>query len=189
MTLTPSNMLPLGTIAPNFRLPDTLSGNLVSLHDQKPTSALVIMFICNHCPYVRHIQKKLVHFVKEYQTKSVQFVAISANDPHDYPADSPDQMKKVATELDFSFPYLFDETQQTAQAYQAACTPDFYIFDKNMACVYRGRFDESTPGNNIPVTGKDLRHALDAILAGQKISDEQHPSMGCNIKWKHTASL
>ncbi len=184
MTMTPSTMLPLGTIAPDFALPDTVSGKIYSLNKNKSDIATVIMFLCNHCPFVKHIQTKLAEIAKIYQQKNIQFIAISANDVIDYPADSPENMKKEALEHHYTFPYLYDETQAIAKAYQAACTPDFYIFDKTLACVYRGRFDDATPGNTNPVTGKDLTTALDAILAGKPISTTQHPSVGCNIKWK-----
>jgi len=184
MALTPSTMLPLGTIAPDFTLKDTRSDQLVSLSDLKSDRATVIMFICNHCPYVKHVQTKLVEVAKKYQKQGVSFIAINSNDAKNYPADSPEAMKKVAEEKGYTFPYLFDETQAVAKAYQAACTPDFYIFDKNLACVYRGRFDDATPGNSNPVTGQALSHALDAILTDQPVNPDQKPSVGCNIKWK-----
>lgn len=181
---TPSNMLPLGTKAPDFLLPDTIKNRTVSLQDIKSELATVIMFICNHCPYVKLIQNKIVDVAKHYQTKGISFVAINSNDILNYPADSPENMHEHAVELGFNFPYLFDETQHIARAYQAACTPDFYIFDKNLTCVYRGRFDDATPGNGKPVTGIDLTNALDAIVAGKPVSSQQKPSVGCNIKWK-----
>lgn len=185
MALTPSNMLPLGTIAPDFKLPDTRQNDeLVSLQSLKSAIATVIIFTCNHCPYVKHIQTKLSEVAKKYQQKGVSFVAINSNDVEKYPADSPEQMRIEAEKHHYTFPYLYDESQQTAKAYQAACTPDFYIFDKQLACVYRGRFDGSTPGNNIPITGEDLIAALESILANKPVNQNQLPSVGCNIKWK-----
>lgn len=184
MALTPSNMLPLGTIAPDFTLVDTVTNQLRSLQELKSDIATVVMFICNHCPYVVHIRDKLVEVANHYQQQGISFIAINANDIKNYPADAPDKMRMDATKYHYSFPYLFDETQEIAKAYQAACTPDFYIFDKNLACVYRGRFDNATPGNHEPVTGKDLSEALDNVLAGNKINPDQKPSVGCNIKWK-----
>lgn len=184
MSLTPSTMLPLNTVAPNFTLPDTISGKNISLQDSYSNIATVILFICNHCPYVKHIQKNLIDIANRYQKKDIQFIAISSNDIATYPEDSPENMKKEAEKLAYPFPYLYDETQAIAKAYHAACTPDIYVFDRNLKCVYRGRFDESTPGNQKPVTGKDLTNALDAILANKPVSPEQYPSIGCNIKWK-----
>lgn len=185
MADTPSTMLPLGTVAPQFNLPDTVSGKMVSLTELKSDRATVIMFICNHCPFVKHVQKQLVQLALDYQSKGVSVVAISSNDVTGYPQDGPDQMKAVARLLGYPFPYLYDETQEVARAYQAACTPDFYIFDGMLKCVYRGQLDDSRPSNQIPVTGKDIRQALDDILAGQPISVVQKPSLGCNIKWKN----
>ncbi len=184
MSLTPSNMLPLGTSAPHFNLQDTVSAKMLSLEALKSDKATVIMFICNHCPYVLHILHKLVDVAKIYQAKGVNFVAISANDVEHYPQDSPDKMKHHAKEFDFNFPYLYDETQAVAKAYQAACTPDFYLFDEALACVYRGRFDAATPGTDVAVTGEDLTHAIDSLLVHHSVNPDQHPSMGCNIKWK-----
>lgn len=184
MTLTLSNMLPLETIAPYFNLPDSVSDEMKSLPELKSDIATVIMFICNHCPYVKHIQKELVKVANEYQPKGISFVAISANDVAQYPDDSPENMKKAAQKLKYPFPYLYDETQDVAKAYKAACTPDIYIFDKDLKCVYRGQFDDSRPSNDIPVTGKDLRAALDNIISGKPVSPSQKPSMGCNIKWR-----
>ncbi|AKQ33804.1 thioredoxin family protein [Candidatus Coxiella mudrowiae] len=185
MALTSSKMIPLGTKAPSFNLPDAVSGEKKSLAQLKSNIATVIMFICNHCPFVQHIQKKLVEIAKKYQAKGIQFVAISSNDIKNYPEDSPEKMKAVAEEFDYPFPYLYDETQEIAQAYQAECTPDFYVFDRNLVCIYRGRFDGSSPGRDIPVTGEDLSKALDNILSGkQPIDANQKPSQGCNIKWK-----
>lgn len=184
MVLTASKMLELGTEAPDFTLTDAVSGKKLSLKQLKSPTGTVIMFICNHCPFVKHIQKKLVEVAKQYQAKGTQFIAISSNDASDYPEDGPEKMKSVAEQFDYPFPYLYDETQDVAQQYEAACTPDFYVFDKNLKCVYRGRFDDSTPGQNKPVTGKDLSAALDAILSGKTPNTDQQPSMGCNIKWK-----
>ena len=184
MADTPSKMVPLGMIAPDFVLPDTISGENKSLTDLKSEKATVIMFICNHCPFVKHVQKQLVKLAREYQAKGISFVAISSNNVEKYPDDSPQRMKEVAQELGYPFPYLYDESQEVARAYNAACTPDFYVFDKNLKLVYRGQMDASRPGNNIPVTGKDLREALDNILQGKSVSEDQRPSIGCNIKWK-----
>lgn len=184
MALTLSKMIPLGTKAPNFNLPDVVSGEQKSLDQLKSHIATVIMFICNHCPFVQHIQKKLVEIAKKYSSKGIQFVAISSNDVTNYPEDSPEKMKLLALTEKFDFPYLYDETQMVARAYQAECTPDFYVFDSNLICVYRGRFDASSPGRNVPITGKDLSEALDNILAGNPIDPNQKPSQGCNIKWK-----
>ena len=184
MALTPSNMLALGTQAPDFSLPDVVSGNKMSLSDIISDKATVIMFICNHCPYVIHVRSELVKVARQYQSMGVGFVAISSNDIARYPEDSPEKMKIFAEKAGFTFPYLYDESQSVAKAYDAACTPDFYVFDANQALIYRGRLDESSPGNNKPLTGKDLRFALDAILEGKPLEQEQFPSMGCNIKWK-----
>ena len=185
MVLTFSKMIPLGTKAPDFNLPDTVSGKKISLIQLRSSRAVIIMFICNHCPFVQHIHKKLVELAREYQVKDVQFIAISSNDIENYPEDSPKRMREIAIASNYPFPYLFDETQEVAKSYQAECTPDFYIFNKNLACVYRGRFDNSTPGRpNIPVTGADLRSALDNVLSEKEIDPDQKPSQGCNIKWK-----
>ena len=181
MSLTPSTMLPLGTLAPEFTLPDVVSGKSYTLQSGKPT---VVIFMCNHCPYVQHILPRLVEVAAEYQKKGVEFVAINSNNVTDYPEDSPEKMKHLAESKSISFPYLFDELQETAYQYQAACTPDFYLFDKNLRCVYRGRFDSSTPSNGEPLTGFDLITAMDNLLSNQPIDSDQHPSMGCNIKWK-----
>jgi thiol-disulfide isomerase/thioredoxin len=181
---TPSHMVPLGTKAPDFRLLDTVSGKYVTLQDLKSDKATVIMFICNHCPYVKHIQEKMTEIARLYQGKGINFAAISSNDVADYPTDGPDRMRAEAIKHQYSFPYLYDETQDVAKAYQAACTPDFYVFDKDSLCVYRGRFDSSTPGNQLPVTGHELQHALDNILANQPVGPDQKASIGCNIKWK-----
>lgn len=184
MTLTPSTMLPLGTIAPKFNLTDTITGKTMNLDDIKSDKATVIMFICNHCPYVKHVQTHLVQFANDYLKRGVSFVAINSNDVESYPDDAPDKMKQVAGKFGYPFPYLFDETQEIAKAYQAACTPDLYIFDTDLKLKYRGQLDDSRPGNNIPISGKDIRNALDTILDGKPVSSDQKPSTGCNIKWK-----
>jgi peroxiredoxin len=183
MALTPSTMLPLGTTAPGFKLPDT-DGKLVSLDDFKNAPALLVIFLCNHCPYVKHVRHELARLGKEYQQKGAAVVGISANDVTTHPEDSPARMAAEKAEVGYTFPYLYDETQKTALAYKAACTPDFYVFDKDQRLAYRGQLDGGRPGNPIPVTGKDLRAALDAVLAGKPPTDEQRPSLGCNIKWK-----
>jgi len=183
MALTPSTMLPLGTPAPDFNLPDT-NGKFVSLAGFKDRAALVVIFLCNHCPYVIHIRTGLAQLARDYTPKNVGIVGINANDVKNYPADSPAKMKEEVTKAGYTFPYLYDESQAVARAYRAACTPDIYLFDRGRRLVYRGQFDASRPGNGIPVTGKDLRAALDAVLAGRTTSEFQAPSMGCNIKWK-----
>jgi peroxiredoxin len=184
MAATPSTMLALGTKAPPFALPDTVSGKMMSLNELKSDQATVVMFICNHCPYVKHVQTGLVKLAQDYQPKGVSFVAISSNDVVQYPEDGPRPMKEVAERLGYPFPYLYDESQEIARAYRAACTPDFYLFDPDLKLVYRGQLDDSRPGNSIPVTGRDVRAALDNILAGQPVNPEQKPSIGCSIKWK-----
>lgn len=184
MARTPSNMLPLGTSAPEFKLPDTISGKTLSLNELKSDKATVIMFICNHCPFVKHVDEGIVSLAKDYQAKGVSFVAISSNDVENYPQDSPELMKEEAEKVGYTFPYLYDKTQAVAKAYDAACTPDFYVFDKDLKCAYRGQLDDSRPGNGKPVTGQDLRAALDEILEGKEVSAPQIPSLGCNIKWK-----
>jgi peroxiredoxin len=178
-----STMLPLGTKAPEFRLPDT-SGKMVSLADFKGAPALVVMFICNHCPYVKHLRAGLAQLGRDYLPRSVAIVGINANDVANYPADSPARMAEEAKAAGYGFPYLYDEAQAVAKAYRAACTPDIYLFDREQRLAYRGQFDDSRPGNNLPVTGKDLRAALEAVLAGKPVSSTQKPSIGCNIKWK-----
>ncbi|MDE3066709.1 MAG: thioredoxin family protein [Verrucomicrobiota bacterium] len=183
MALTPSTMLPLGTAAPDFKLPDT-DGKTVSLADFRDKPALLVLFICNHCPYVQHIRRGLAQLARDYQPKHVGIVGINSNDVENYPEDSPEKMKAEVKSAGYIFPYLYDETQTVAKAYRAACTPDIYLFDKNCKLVYRGQFDDSRPGNGIPVTGKDLRAALDAVLAGRPLPPDQKASMGCNIKWK-----
>tara|TARA_B100001778_G_C18321534_1_gene508903 strand:+ start:85 stop:618 length:534 start_codon:yes stop_codon:yes gene_type:complete len=177
-------MLPLGTPAPDFKLFDTISGEILSLDYLKSDKATVIMFICNHCPFVKHVDKGIVSLAKDYQAKGVSFVAISSNDVENYPQDSPELMKEEAEKVGYTFPYLYDETQAVAKAYDAACTPDFYVFDADLKCAYRGQLDDSRPGNGKPVTGKDLRAALDEILSGKAVSAPQIPSLGCNIKWR-----
>lgn len=184
MAKTESNMFPLGKEAPDFALPDVISEKTVSLKDVQSSVATVIMFICNHCPYVKHVQNQLVQLANEYIPKGISFVAINSNDVKQYPDDSPEKMKEVAEKLQYPFPYLFDETQETAKAYQAACTPDFYVFDGELKCVYRGQLDDSRPGNDIPVTGESIRTALDQIISGEPVTVTQKPSLGCNIKWK-----
>ncbi len=176
-------MLPLGTTAPDFKLPDT-NGKIVSLADFKDKSALLVLFICNHCPYVKHIRTGLAQLARDYLPRSVAIVGINSNDVANYPEDSPAKMKEEVKSAGYTFPYLYDESQAVAKAYRAACTPDIYLFDKNHKLVYRGQFDDSRPGNGIPVTGKDLRAALDAVLAGKPVSPNQKASIGCNIKWK-----
>jgi peroxiredoxin len=185
MARTPSTMIPLGTKAPDFNLPDTVSGKFISLSEQKGTVAAVVMFICNHCPFVKHVNPEITRLAREYAGRGIGFVAISSNDAVQYPEDAPDEMKKTALKLGYPFPYLYDETQDTARAYQAACTPDFYIFNKDLILVYRGQLDDSRPGNGLPLTGKDIRKALDALLGNRQVSTEQRPSIGCNIKWKY----
>jgi thiol-disulfide isomerase/thioredoxin len=184
MAVTPSNMLPLGTPAPDFKLLDTVSDKELSLDDLKSNTATVIMFLCNHCPFVKLIQHKLTEIARIYQAKGISFIAISSNDVETYPQDGPDEMKQEATHNHYTFPYLYDATQTIAKNYLAACTPDFYIFDNNLLCVYRGRFDEATPGNGKEVTGIDLTTNLDDLLANKPLSQDQHPSHGCNIKWR-----
>ena len=183
MVQTPSTMLPLGIVAPPFSLPDT-EGRIVALSDFSDRKALLVIFMCNHCPFVVHIREGLVALAKEYQPKGVAVVGISANDADAYPDDAPDKLAEAARRYGFIFPYLYDETQEVAKAYRAACTPDFFLFDDNRKLVYRGQMDGSRPGNDIPVTGEDLRTALDAVLEGHSVATEQKPSIGCNIKWK-----
>ena len=184
MALTPSNMLPLGTKAPYFKLRDTVNEKEFSLDELKSDKATVVMFICNHCPYVKHVQKGLVELANDYIPKGVSFIAVNSNDVGKYPEDSPANMKSVALSLGYPFPYLFDETQAAARAYAAACTPDFYVFDAGLKLAYRGQMDDSRPGNGKPVTGKNIREALDRILKGEPVGEDQVPSIGCNIKWK-----
>lgn len=184
MVLTASTMLSLGTQAPEFHLPEVVSGETISLFSFADKKALLVMFICRHCPFVKHIQAELAQLGKDYLTSDLGIVAISANDAKNYPDDAPDSLKVMAIELDFKFPLCYDETQETAKAYTAACTPDFFLFDKDRKLAYRGQLDDSRPSNGKPVTGVDLRAAIDAVLAGKSIASEQKPSVGCNIKWK-----
>jgi len=187
MASVTSTMLELGTPAPEFTLPNmnpAVGGDVVSLADLKDNKGLLVVFMCNHCPYVVHIRDALVELVKEYQAQGIATVAISANDISTHPKDGPDGMRAAAKEHGFTFPYLYDEDQSVAKAYRAACTPDFFLFDSRWHLVYRGQFDAARPGNKEPITGADLRAALDAMLAGQSIAKEQRPSMGCNIKWR-----
>lgn len=184
MARTPSNMIPLGSIASNFTLLDTVSSSIKSLAQLKGQNGTVIAFICNHCPFVIHINKVLVKTAQFYKKKGINFIAISSNDVINYPQDGPDKMKIHAQENKYPFPYLYDETQNVAKDYDAACTPDFYLFDTDLQLVYRGQFDSSRPGNGIPVTGEDLTHAMDCLLNGKVNTSTQKPSIGCNIKWK-----
>jgi thiol-disulfide isomerase/thioredoxin len=184
MARTASTMLPLGTQAPEFSLKDVVGGKKIGLLRSADIKATVIMFICNHCPYVKHVNKELTKLAKDYQPKGINFIAINSNDIGSYPDDAPDNMKITALNESYPFPYLFDETQEVAKAYQAACTPDFYVFDSQLKLVYRGQLDDSRPGNNVPVTGDSIREALDSVLANRPVSIEQKPSLGCNIKWK-----
>lgn len=183
MARTASTMLPLGTQAPDFQLPDVVSGTTIS-----PATftgkALLVMFLCRHCPFVKHVQAELAQIGKDYAGRDIGIVAISANDATNYPDDAPDRLKAMAQEQGFTFPLCYDESQEIAKAYTAACTPDFFLFDADQRLVYRGQLDESRPSNNKPVTGEDLRAALDAVLAGQTVNPNQNPSIGCNIKWK-----
>lgn len=183
MVRTPSTMLPLGTIAPDFELPN-VDGRTVDFAAASGSKGTVVMFICNHCPFVKHVADQLAALGRDYSSSGIGFVAISSNDVSTHPADSPEQMVREAEERGYPFPYLYDETQDVAKEYQAACTPDFYLFDAGRNLVYRGQLDSSRPGNDIPVTGSDLREAIDALLAGRPPVSEQKPSIGCNIKWK-----
>ena len=185
MAETPSKMNELGFTAPEFKLFDTVSDEFKTLEELKSDRATVIMFICDHCPFVKHVNHELVNVANEYIPKGASFIAISSNDAESYPEDGPSKMKEYAKKLKYPFPYLYDETQDIARAYDAACTPDFFIFDQKLKCVYRGQLDDSRPSNGKPVTGKDLRNALDAVLAGKEVSKDQRPSIGCNIKWKN----
>lgn len=184
MALTPSTMLPLGTKAPDFQLPDVVSGKTISLDSFAGKKGLLVMFICRHCPFVKHVQGELARIGKDYANTDVGMVAISTNDAANYPDDAPDKLKEMAEQLGFTFPFCYDESQETAKAYTAACTPDFFLFDVNHQLVYRGQLDDSRPSNNQPVTGQDLRAALDAVIASQSVNSDQKPSIGCNIKWK-----
>jgi len=183
MVAVNSTMLPLGTKAPDFELPDT-NGKTVALSDYKNAPGLLVVFMCNHCPYVKHIRAGLAQLAREYLPKGLRVVGISSNDVQNYPQDSPAKMAEEAKAAGYNFPYLYDETQEVAKAYRAACTPDIYLFDKDQQLAYRGQFDDSRPGNGLPVTGKDLRAAIDAVLANKTVPSNQKPSIGCNIKWK-----
>ena len=184
MARTPSNMLPLGTVAPDFMLLDTISGRNLSLHMVKGEQGTLIMFICNHCPFVKHLDAGMVSLANDYQSRGISFVAISSNDVVNYPQDSPELMKEKAERVGYKFPYLYDQSQDVARAYDAACTPDFYLFSSELKCVYRGQMDGARPRNNVSVTGVDLRNAMDALLASKAIDENQIPSLGCGIKWK-----
>jgi peroxiredoxin len=183
MALTPSTMLPLGTEAPDFRLPDP-EGRLFARDDFREAPALLVAFLCNHCPYVQHIRSAFAAFAREYRAKGLAVVAINANDVRSHPEDAPARMAEEAARVGYDFPYLYDESQAVAKAYRAACTPDLFLFDRDRKLVYRGQFDGSRPGNDVPVTGADLRRAVDAVLAGRPVDEEQKPSIGCNIKWR-----
>jgi thiol-disulfide isomerase/thioredoxin len=184
MAYTESNMLPLGSEVPPFYLPDTVSGKMLSFDDVASDKGTVVMFLCNHCPYVIHVNDEIVRLANDYTAKGISFVAISSNDVVNYPQDGPDEMKKHAAAVGYSFPYLYDESQNVARAFDAACTPDFYVFDGDRKLVYRGRLDDSKPKNSNPLMGRDLRAALDAVLEGRAVEEKQYPSGGCNIKWK-----
>jgi thiol-disulfide isomerase/thioredoxin len=184
MALTPSNMLPLGTTASNFNLVDTVDDTSKSLQELKGATGTLILFICNHCPFVIHVNEQLVKLANDYVAKGINCIAISSNDVVNYPQDGPDLMKQHAMDNHYPFPYLYDETQEVAKAYDAACTPDFYLFNDDLKLVYAGQLDNSRPGNGIPVTGKDLRAAMHALITNEDVSPIQKPSMGCNIKWK-----
>jgi peroxiredoxin len=184
MALTSSTMLELGTRAPEFSLPDVVTGRTISLGTFAANKALLVVFLSRHCPYVQHVKGELARLGKDYADRSVGIVAISANDVQNYPEDSPQNLKAMAIELGLNYPVCYDASQATAKAYTAACTPDLFLFDEDLELVYRGQLDESRPGNNTPVTGRDLRAALDAVLAGTPVSPDQKPSLGCNIKWK-----
>ncbi|MBO6620479.1 MAG: thioredoxin family protein [Balneola sp.] len=176
-------MLEIGTKAPSFELPDT-DGSKVSLNDLQFDKGVLVMFICNHCPYVKHLNEGLVEFVNDYKQKGIECIAISSNDVENYPQDSPELMKELSEKHNFPFPYLYDETQEVAKAYKAACTPDFFLFDKDLKLFYRGQFDDSRPGNGKPVSGNDMRAAANSLIEGEENFEPQIPSMGCNIKWK-----
>ncbi|MEQ9484420.1 thioredoxin family protein [Coleofasciculus sp. F4-SAH-05] len=184
MALTASTMLPLGNKAPEFQLPDVVSGETISLDTFAGKQGLVVIFLCRHCPFVKHVQGELAKLGRDYQDADLGIVAISANDATTHPDDAPEKLKEMAKELGLTFPLCYDESQETAKAYTAACTPDFFVFDRDRKLVYRGQFDDSRPGNDKPVTGKDLRSAIDSVLAQSPVSEEQKPSIGCNIKWK-----
>ncbi len=184
MSLTESSMLALGTTAPAFSLPDVVSGKTYDLNSFRDKDALLVMFICRHCPYVQYVEKQLAAIGKDYREKNVGIVAVSSNDADTYPEDAPESLKQQAQTLGFAFPYLYDESQEMARRYDATCTPDFFLFDKQRKLVYRGQLDGSRPESGIPVDGRDLRAAIDTVLAGKTVSTQQKPSIGCNIKWK-----
>lgn len=184
MVLTPSTMLPIGTQAPSFRLPEVVTGKTISLDNFTNKKGLLVMFICQHCPFVKHVKAELANLGKDYLAQDLGIVAISANDVANYPDDSPDNLKLMAETEGFNFPVCYDETQEVAKAYKAACTPDFFLFDAQHKLVYRGQLDDSRPSNNQPVTGKDLRKAIELVLVGKEVPSAQKPSVGCNIKWK-----
>jgi peroxiredoxin len=187
MAAVESTMLELGTPAPDFSLPDVISGTVITLETFAGRKAVLVMFLCPHCPYVKHIQARLAALLREYAGSPLGIVAISSNDVAQFPEDNPDGLRAQARELGFQFPYCYDESQAVAKAYRAACTPDFFLFDEGRKLVYRGQMDSSRPGNDVPVTGGDLRAALDAVLAGRPVNPNQRPSIGCNIKWKPTS--
>jgi peroxiredoxin len=184
MVQTASTMLPIGTKAPDFRLRDVVSGRFFTLDSWKEKKALLVMFICRHCPYVQHVKEELARLGRDYSASSAGIVAISSNAPEDYPDDAPEKLREMAQETSFKFPLLFDETQDVAKTYAAACTPDFFLFDDMRRLVYRGQLDDSRPGNGKPVDGRDIRQAIEAVLAGKPVDPAQKPSVGCNIKWR-----
>lgn len=184
MVLTPSTMLSLGTLAPPFQLPDVVSGKTIALDAFEGKAGLLVMFICQHCPFVKHIQQELAKLGKDYASTDLGILAISANDANNYPDDAPEKLKAMAQALEFAFPLCYDESQAVAKAYTAACTPDFFLFDRDRRLAYRGQLDDSRPGNDLPVTGKNLRSAINLVLAGKPVRPDQKPSIGCNIKWK-----
>ena len=186
MAKTESSMIPLNTVAPSFALLDVCTQQLISLEDAKGSVATIIAFICNHCPYVKHINQELPRLANDFINQGVKLIAINPNDIEQYPDDSPENMRRAAQELGYSFPYLYDETQEVASAYQARCTPDFFVYDHNLHLVYRGQLDDSRPGNQMPVTGDSIRQVLNNLIEKKPISVQQKPSLGCNIKWKNT---
>jgi thiol-disulfide isomerase/thioredoxin len=184
MVATPSTMLPLGTQIPDFNLPNAIDGLSISPKDYRGSAALVVMFICNHCPFVKHVLPELGRLSRDYIPKRIAFLAINSNDVETHPDDSPEHMRELVATEEWNFPFLCDESQEVAKAFKAACTPDFYVFDGDQKLVYRGQLDGSRPGNDVPVTGADLRACLNAIVAGESVPSTQQPSLGCNIKWK-----